>query len=209
VKAASATEQGLAAAVAVLGQGGIVALPTETYYGLAVDPFNPAALERLFVVKRRSPDKPVLVLVEDDRHLARMIPALPPIFQLLTQRFWPGPLTLVCPARPELPRLLTGSSATVGLRRSSHPLAARLVRAWDGPLTATSANLSGRTPARNAAEVVAQFGDAIDLLLDGGPCPGAAPSTLVGVRDGELVLLRAGVVDFSIITEYMMKARSR
>jgi len=207
VKATAPTNEGLAAAVAVLRRGGIVALPTETYYGLAVDPFNPEALRRLFVVKRRSSDKPVLVLIEDDRHLARLIPELPPGLRQLAQRFWPGPLTLVCPARPDVPRLLTGNSGTVGLRRSSHPLAARLVRSWDGPLTATSANLSGQPPARDAAGVVEQFGDDIDLLLDGGPSPGGAPSTLVGLRDDGVVLLRAGAVDYTMVQECLGQQR--
>lgn len=203
------TDEGLAAAVEVLRRGGIVAFPTETSYGLAVDPFNPSALRRLFQLKQRAGDKPVLVLFEGDEQLHRLVTDLPGSLRALAAQHWPGPLTLVCPARPELPRLLTGGTGRVGLRRSSHPLAFRLVTLWRGPLTATSANLSGRPPALTAEAVRAQCGDGIDLLIDGGPCPGGV-STLVGQdADGRLELLRAGVVDWRTIERKMRRDQGR
>ena len=189
-----------ATAAGVLRQGGVVAFPTETYYGLAVDPFNPAALARLFAVKQRPPEKPVLVLIQDRQQLSRLVSEVPPPFLPLMERFWPGPLTLVFPARPELPALLTGATATVGVRISPHPAAHCLLDAFRGPVTATSANLSGHTAATTAREIARQFGTAVDCILDGGPTPGGKGSTLVGCQGEQLVLLRDGVIPFAEIT---------
>lgn len=185
-------------AAAVIRRGGIVAFPTETYYGLAVDPFNREAVSRLFALKRRAPDKPILCLVPDREHLAGLVRAVPPSFVPLMDAFWPGPLTLVFTAGQEVPVILTGYSGTVGVRVSSHPLAAALARAYGGAISATSANFSGQPAAVSAAEVSAQLGPDVDLILDGGDTPGGPGSTLVGqAADDRLVLLRAGVISRS------------
>ena len=183
----------------IVRRGGVVAFPTETYYGLAVDPFQPAALERLFAVKLRPADLPILVLVSGPEQLGLLAASVPPLFSVLIDRFWPGPLTLVCPARADLPARLTGDTGTVGVRQSPLAAANRLIAVCGGPITATSANLSGQPPAVTAAEVFAIFGDAVDLVLDGGPAPGGLGSTLVGVRAGRLHCLRAGVVPFAAV----------
>lgn len=186
-------------AVAVIRRGGVVAFPTETYYGLAVDPFNREALARLFVLKRRAPDKPILTLVGERAQLPQLTARVPALYEPLIAAFWPGPLTLVFQARPELPEALTGYSGTIGVRISSHPLAAGLTAAWGGPLTATSANFSGQPAAVSAAEVIAQLGPDVDYVLDGGQTPGGPGSTLVGLEDHQPRLLRAGVIPFESI----------
>ncbi|ADH86041.1 L-threonylcarbamoyladenylate synthase [Desulfurivibrio alkaliphilus] len=181
-------------AAAIIRRGGIVAFPTETYYGLAVDPFNREALSRLFALKRRAPDKPILCLVPDREHLFSLADSIPPSYEPLMEAFWPGPLTLIFTAREEVPVSLTGYSGTVGVRLSSHPVAARLAQIYGGAITATSANFSGHPAAVNAAEVGAQLGPDVDYILDGGETPGGAGSTLVGVENEQLVLRRPGVI---------------
>jgi L-threonylcarbamoyladenylate synthase len=190
----------LDAAVEALRRGEVVAFPTESSYGLGVDALAPAALARLFAVKAREPGKPPPVLIADDAMLARLVARVPPRAHELMARFWPGPLTLVLPARPELPPPLV-SDGGVGVRRSPHPLADALVRAFGGPLTATSANLAGQPPALRPDEVRAAFGAAV-LLLDGGDAPGAPPSTVARVADdGAITVLRAGALDPARLTE--------
>ncbi|MFW8601187.1 L-threonylcarbamoyladenylate synthase [Desulfobacterota bacterium M19] len=187
---ASAVEE----AAAVISEGGIVAFPTETYYGLAVDPFNRQALDRLFALKQRSLSKPVLTIIESQAQLPTISTGIPPCFNSLMARFWPGPLTLIFNARPELPPRITAASGTIGARISSHPLAQSLVRAVGRPITATSANISGQSPALDAARLRAIFGSGLDYILDGGFTSGGSGSTIIGCRDGEPCLLRPGAV---------------
>ena len=163
------TAASLRRAAEIVRGGGVVAFPTETYYGLAVDPFQPAALERLFAVKRRPADLPILVLVSGPEQLGLLAASVPPLFSVLIDRFWPGPLTLVCPARADLPTRLTGNTGTVGVRRSPLAAANRLIAACGGPLTATSANLSGQPPAVSTRAVaLSQCNSAMGLLQSGG-----------------------------------------
>lgn len=186
-------------ALAVIRRGGVVAFPTETYYGLAVDPFNREAVARLFVLKRRAPDKPILTLVGEREQLPQLAAQVPTLFEPLISGFWPGPLTLIFTARPDLSAPLTGYTGTIGIRISSHPLAARLLAAWGGPLTATSANFSGQSAAASAPEVIAQLGPDVDFVLDGGPTPGGPGSTLVGLDNNQPLLIRAGVIPYEAI----------
>ena len=182
-------------AVRLLKQGGLIAFPTETYYGLGVDPFNPQALQRLFQVKQRTTDKPVLVLIADQTQLPLLAASVPAHFSKLAAAFWPGPLTLVYPALSSLPDLLTGGTGTVGIRESPHPIARRLVREYRGPITATSANRSGAPPATTAIEVEKIFGSDVDLVLDGGASPGGQGSTLVGEKK-KVFCIREGKIPF-------------
>ena len=193
------TDEALAKACAVLRAGGVVAFPTETYYGLAVDPFIQAALSRLFALKGRAGDKPVLLIVENQSQLSMLVAEIPSPFTLLMERFWPGPLTLVFPGAPSLPRMLTGGRDTIGVRVSSHPVARQLVRAFGRPITATSANFSGHPAAVTAGGVRDQFGPEVDAVLDGGATPGGQGSTLLGYQEGKVCLLRAGVTPFAEI----------
>jgi L-threonylcarbamoyladenylate synthase len=186
-------------AAVLLKQGGVVAFPTETCYGLAVDPFNPRALARLFAVKGRPADKPVLVLIEERQDLDLLVSAVPKPYSFLMDRFWPGPLTLVFPARKGLPDLLTAGSGTIAVRCSPHPLARALITRFGGPVTATSANRSGLPGCTTASQVQAAFGSVLDLVLDGGGTPGGAGSTIVCCRDGRLACLRDGQLDFASV----------
>ena len=186
-------------AVGVLRQGGIVAFPTETYYGLAVDPFNFDALRRLFAVKKRTTHKPILIVVNSREQLSPFVRDIPPLFQILMDRFWPGPLTLVFKGIQNLPTLLTGSNHTIGARWSSHPVACQLAEIFGGAVTATSANLSGGKPAVTAGECCRYFGSGIDMVIDGGKTPGGRGSTLVGIEKGRLRLVRDGVIPFADI----------
>jgi len=192
-------EEALANACAVLRAGGVVAFPTETYYGLAVDPFNQAALSRLFALKGRSPDKPVLLIIDNPSQLASLVTEIPPSFPILMEKFWPGPLTLVFPGAATLPEMLTGFRGTIGVRVSSHPVARQLVRAFGRPITATSANFSGQSAAVAASGVLAQLGPEVDVVLDGGKTPGGLGSTLLGYQEGKVCLLRVGVISFAEI----------
>ena len=188
-------------AVAVLTGGGVVAFPTETYYGLAVDPLNPLALNHLFALKQRDISKPILTLVDDRESLFSLVQDIPSPYEPLMKEFWPGPLTLIFQARLNLPTLLTAGTSTIGVRQSSHPFARQLLRAFGRPLTATSANISGRAAAVDAYEVKAQFGSRIDMVFDGGRTPGIVGSTIIGLDGNRLKLIREGVIPFEDILQ--------
>ena len=191
----------IARAASLLRAGGIVAYPTETYYGLAVDPFNEKALARPFRLKNRPAVKPVLVLVADRAQVDLLAGQITATARRLMDRFWPGPLTLVLPARSGLSRFLTGGTGTVGVRLSPHPVAAALLQAFGAPLTATSANRSGELPAVTAGEVRTAFASEVDLILDGGETPGKMGSTLVGVCGSQVTCLREGCISFAQVTQ--------
>ncbi|MCX5871198.1 MAG: L-threonylcarbamoyladenylate synthase [Deltaproteobacteria bacterium] len=188
-------------AVSVLAQGGIVAFPTETFYGLAVDPFNEKALTDLFRLKGRPFNKPFLVLIQDEGQLPSLASSIPPAYRPLMKAFWPGPLTLVFPAVSTLSSVLTGDGAGIGARISPHPVARIFGQMWGRPMTATSSNLSGMPAARTADEVRRFFGDGVACILDGGQTPGGMSSTVVGLYQGQLQLIRAGAIDFSSLIE--------
>ena len=182
------------AAAAVIISGGIAAIPTETSYGLAVDPFNDQALKQLFEVKRRPSKKPVLVIIDGVEHLSRLISEIPAIYKPIMEHFWPGPLTLIFPARPTLPSSLTGGTGTIGIRVSSKHAAAEICNRSGGAITATSANISGEQPARTVAELVSSFEDLIDLIVDDGELGPVPPSTVLNHQDNRLLLLREGSI---------------
>ena len=184
----------LGQAVRALAAGGIVACPTETFYALAVDAGQEKALQRLLEIKNRPLDKALLVLVADRDMAAEVAAMVNPLAEQLMTRFWPGPLTLILSARPGLPRALTGGSGTIGVRQPGQPLARRLTQLFGRPLTGTSANLSGREPLIEAAQVQQELGEAIDLILADGPCPGGLPSTILNVVQDPPRLVRAGAI---------------
>lgn len=190
---------GLVEAARIIRAGGLVAFPTETFYGLAADPFNKEALARLFFAKQRSLQKAVLLLVKDRWQLTDLVNQIPDVYEGLIEKFWPGPLTLIFPARPHLPTLLTARSGTVGVRMSSHPLAGKLLEAAGSPLTATSANLSGQPSLSSSDQVMGQLAGRIDAVLDGGDTPGAGSSTIVRLVAGKLSVVRQGVLPFADI----------
>ena len=187
----------LDAAVEALREGGIVAFPTETYYGLAVDPGNDVALEKLYRLKKRAAEKAILILVEDIAQISQITTSIPHQFLPLMKKYWPGPLTLIFPARDSLSSILTGGSGTIGVRISPHPVAMDLVTMMGKPITATSANISGKLPAKSAGEVAKIFGRKVDYIYDGGVTAAGQCSTIIGLRDNSLTLFRKGQIDVS------------
>lgn len=194
-------EKSIHQAAVILKDGGLIAFPTETYYGLAVDPFNEAALKRLFAIKKRPSVKPLLVLIASRDDLSRMTDTVPEAAIPLMDRFWPGPLTLVFPACKDISVMLTGGTGTVGVRISPHPVAQALLQAYGTPLTATSANRSGEAAAVTEDEVRKNFGDDVDMVLAGGRTPGHKPSTIIGFTANSIECLREGCIPFSEITQ--------
>lgn len=188
---------------AVLAGNGIVAAPTETFYGLAVNPFEAEALDRLFALKARPPEKPVLLLVSGPEMLAQVVREVPQTAIRLMHRFWPGPLTIIFPGQAHLPRLLTGGTGTVGVRYPRQHLTCRLITAVGHPVTGTSANRAGAPPLTRAGEVAAEFGAGVDMILEAGPCPGGLPSTIVDVTSSPPRLVRAGVISPAEIVKIM------
>lgn len=177
--------------------GGIVALPTETYYGLGVNPFDEGAVDRLLRIKEREGHKPILVLIGEPGQLSLLTHEISPIATLLVESFWPGALTILFPAHPSLPHNLTAGSQMVGIRLSSCAPLVELLKLV-GPLTGTSANRSGEGPALTAQQVAKAIGDAVDLILDAGPAPGGSPSTVIDPRE-PVRLVREGAVSRQII----------
>jgi len=186
-------------AASILRAGGVVAFPTETYYGLAADPFNEGAVDRLYQIKKRSGALPILLLIQGQPQLSLVARTIPPPYLPLINHFWPGPLSLIFPALEACSSRLTGGTGTVAVRHSPHPIADQLVRAFGGPITATSANISGAPAAINAEQVYSFFSRQVDLILDGGDTPGGQGSTLVGLKNGLICCFRAGKIDFSLV----------
>jgi L-threonylcarbamoyladenylate synthase len=199
-------DAGRAAAIRILREGGVVALPTDTVYGIGVDLSVPGGIERLFEAKRRPADRAIMLLLADAAQAATLA-EWPPVAAVLADAFWPGGLTLVVPQRPgvALPAELTGGRATIGLRVPDHP-SPRALAAALGPLPVTSANVSGLPEARTANEILAQLGDAIDLILDGGPSRGGPPSTVVDCSGEVPRILRSGAIAPADVTARLRSA---
>jgi L-threonylcarbamoyladenylate synthase len=179
--------------VRALARGALVVFPTETLYGLGADARSDAAVERLVAVRGREAGKPILVLVRDVAMAASVAAEVPVGARRLAARFWPGPLTLVLPARAGLPAALTAGSGTIGVRVPGHPVAAAIVDGLGGPVTAPSANPPGETPPRRLDEARGWFGGRVDVYVDGGELPGGG-STVARVDGDEVHVLRAGAV---------------
>jgi L-threonylcarbamoyladenylate synthase len=187
-------DAGRSEAIRILRAGGIVALPTDTVYGIAVDLAVTGGIERLFEAKRRPTDRAIMLLLSDAAQ-ARGLGQWPPAADALAGAFWPGGLTLVVPQRPDvpLPPELTGGRPTIGLRVPDHP-SPRALAAGVGPLPVTSANVSGLPPGATAAEILTQLGDAVELILDGGRTHGGPASTVVDCSADVPRILRVGAV---------------
>ena len=177
-----------------LRRGRVVAYPTETLYGLGVDPFREEALERLYVLKGRPAAIPISILVKDVAMLREVAHDLPKPAMRLVAAFLPGPLTLVLRARPGLPERLTSGTGKIGIRISAHPFMRHLFSRYTAPITTTSANPTGRPDARDAKEILAYFPEGIDCILDAGPVIGTLASTVVDGTGEEPVILREGAI---------------
>ncbi len=192
--------------------GGMAIFPTDTLYGLGVDPRSPAGLARLVATKGREGGKPIPLLLDEPGRAASYATDIGGAAARLMERFWPGALTVVLAARPSVPPAVTGGGATVGLRVPDHPLARALARSLGGAVTGTSANRAGNPGVwREAEEIVREFTGEVDWVLWDGPSPGAAdgrgqrPSTVVRVEEGRVVLLREGAIPFPAITEHLSR----
>ncbi len=192
-------------AARILTKGGIVACPTETFYALAVDAGQETALQRLFEIKGRPTDKAILVLVADQDMAAEVAEVSTPLAKNLMSRFWPGPLTLILPAKAGLPRLLTAGTGTIGVRQPGHPLARRLCQLYGHPLTGTSANLSGREPLIKSSQVQEELGELIDLILEDGPGGGGLPSTILNVTVNPPRMVREGAISLQELERHIGK----
>ena len=188
------TPQNINQAANIIKNGGLIAYPTETVYGLGADPHNAEAIQKIFIAKGRAEDKGIILLIRGVDDLSTLVHTVSPTAQILIEAFWPGPLTLVFRANRDLSSALLGGRDTIALRHSSSLVASRLLFALGGPLTSTSANRSAEPPARSACEVENALGDHLDLILDGGPSDTTLPSTLVDVSTDHAILLREGAI---------------
>lgn len=189
----------------VLKRNGVIAVPTETFFGLAVNPFQGEALARLFALKDRAPEKPVLLLVDGPERLNQVAREVPGLARRLMKKFWPGPLTIIFPSLPHLDRRLTGGTGTIAVRQPRQPVTCRLIAALGFPITGTSANRAGGSPGVRADEVAREFGDHLDLILNAGPCPGGLPSTIVDVTTSPPRLVRTGAIPAAELAEIIPK----
>lgn len=180
-------------AAELLRGGEVIAIPTDTFYGLAANPFDVTAVEKVFAIKGRPKGNPLLLLI-DSVELAAELANLPPPFYLLAKRFWPGPLTVVVKASPKLPATVTGHTGTIGLRLPRAPVAVALIRAAGCPITATSANRTGEPNSSSAQQVEATLGERLPLILDGGISPTDKPSTVVSLTGKNWEVLREGSI---------------
>lgn len=184
----------LARAAELIRSGGIVAFPTETVYGLGANALDAAAVARIFAAKGRPRQSPLIVHVDSIEMARALVRKWPDAADRLARRYWPGPLTLVLPKQPSIPDIVTAGLATVGLRVPAHPLALALIRAAGVPIAAPSANPFTELSPTTADHVRQSLGDAVDLVLDGGPAPVGIESTVLSLAGAEPVLLRPGVI---------------
>ena len=178
----------------IIREGGLVAFPTETVYGLAGDAFNQQAVARVFEVKGRPANNPLPVQIASKDDLPRLVSEIPPVAKSLMEKFWPGPLTLVLQASPEMPELVTAGTGKVGIRMPDHPVALALIRAAGTPIVAPSANISGEPPPTTAQEVLEYLDGKIELILDAGPTRLKVSSTVVDITQTPPRILREGSI---------------
>lgn len=200
-----ADAEGIKKASAIILNGGLVVFPTETFYALGADAFNEQALRRIFEIKGREENKPLLLILAQVDWLAPLVKRIPPLARQLMDRFWPGPLTLVFEAQTHLSRLITGNTGKVGLRISSNFWAQTLVHTVGKPITGTSANLSGKPSPSAVAEVIEVLGNMVDAILDGGKTAGGLGSTVLDISEPSPVLIREGAISFATLASFWGK----
>jgi L-threonylcarbamoyladenylate synthase len=186
--------------------GGLVALPTDTLYGLAADPFSRQAIARVFAVKGRSADQALPLIAADAAQAAEHFGGLSGTAAVLAERFWPGPLTLLLPAPAALARGVSGGTGKVGVRVPANAVARAICAEARRPVTATSANRSGEPATADPGHVEQTLGDRLDLLIDAGTTAGGAPSTIVDATGGGAVLVRAGAIAWDDIQAWLHSA---
>jgi len=187
----------------VILRGGVAAFPTETFYGLGADAQNEEALQKVFRLKGREENKPLLLLIAEKNWLSGLVSNISPVAERLIESFWPGPLTLVFEASPRLSNLLTAGKGKIGVRISPHPIAQALVQAVGRAITATSANLSGQPSASLAIEVFRSLGNQVEVILDGGQTAGGLGSTVLDVSGPTLKIIRPGAISQAGLVSFM------
>lgn len=197
-------------AVHILQGGGIVAYPTETFYALGVKFDMPDSLRKLYALKKRPHEKAMPVIIGDRSLLSALVSDkwlanIPPHARLLMDSFWPGPLTLLLPAKKGLSEYLTANTGMIAVRVPGESFAFQLAKKAGFPITATSANISALPPAENAAMIREYFGTVIDLLIDGGQAPGGLPSTIVEASWNNIKIIREGAIDEAVIKAIILK----
>ena len=197
-------QNGIHSAAHCLLSGGLVAYPTESFYGLAVDATNEDAIKRLFLVKKRRTSSPILILIQSVKVLEQYVAHIPQVAHRLIEAFWPGGLTLVFEAGPKVSPMLTAGTDKIGIRLSPHPVATALAQAIGAPITGTSANISGKPACRNAGEVSGSFKQWVDLILDGGVTKGGKGSTILDVTVAPPRVLREGIVGREMLNEFLL-----
>ncbi len=195
-------KQEVTEAAQILKSGGVVAYPTESFYGLAVDIKNETAIRKLFSLKGRASGEPVLLLIPASESLKFYAARVPITAKRLMDAFWPGGLTLVFEAKKEVSSLLTAGTGKIGLRLSSHPIAVALAEAVGSAITGTSANLSGAPPCSTPEAVSHALGNAVDKILNGGETPGQKPSTVLDLTTRPHTLLREGLVSREMLQPF-------
>ncbi len=188
------TSEGASRVRSAAAAGGVIVFPTDTFYGLGADPFSPEGIEKVYALKGRPPERTLLVLVDGVARIERFAAGLTEPHLALVGRYWPGPLTLLFPARAGLRPEIVSAGGEVALRLPGTPLCRAVVSAAGGALTGTSANRSGDAPPRSAAEALNSLGKAADLVVDGGTLPPSRVSTLLSLAGGRLRILREGAV---------------
>jgi len=194
-----ATQTEIEEAVETLRAGDLVVFPTETVYGLGANASNPAAVRKIFEVKGRPADHPVIVHLDNPRYLHRWVADVPPAAERLAGMFWPGPLTLILPKADNVNDIVTGGQDSIGIRIPSHPIAQQLLTAFGGGIAAPSANRYGHLSPTKPEHVRDEFGDAVRVMLDGGDSPIGLESTIVSCINNEVILLRPGFITRSQI----------
>jgi len=178
----------------LIAQGGVVAIPTDTVYGVAASLSHPGALRRIYEIKGRDRSKPLPILVSSTDALARLVPEIDPNIALLLSVYWPGPLTIVVESSTGMPAEVLAPDDTIAIRLPNHMLAIELIDRAGGAVACTSANISGRDPAASAQDVFATLAPALDGVVEGGIAPGGVPSTIIRIADGEIVSVREGPI---------------
>jgi len=199
------TEELIEQAVALLRAGKLVAFPTETVYGLGADASNASAIRAVFKAKQRPADHPLILHLADTSALKHWANIVPREAWQLAEVFWPGPLTLILPRATHVASELTGGQSSIALRVPSNPIALRLLKAFNGAIAAPSANRFGRLSPTTAAHVHEELGDAVEMILDGGPCAIGIESTIVAFRGAQAVILRPGAVTAEQIEDTLHK----
>ena len=202
VRPSRLTPEDLVPAVSALHSGGIVAFPTETFYGLAVDPRSAMAVRRIFALKQRAPDQPLPLIAGGIEQIVDHVGTMTPLALRLASHAWPGPLTMILPASPLLCDDVHLSTGRVAVRVSGDPVARALAQIAGHAITSTSANFSGEPPAATPERVVASFAEGIDVLIDAGAPPAGLPSTIVDATGDTPVLVRAGAVPWERVLEF-------